>query len=628
MNAQEIRRQYLEFFQQRGHSLIPRAQLVPQNDPTTLFIGSGMQPLLPYLLGKEHPEGNRLVDSQTSFRAEDVDDVGDNRHTTFFEMLGNWSLGDYFKKEQIQWFFEFLVDVVGLDPSRIYVSCFIGDESNNIPRDDESAKIWQELFESRGIEAKIVEIGSSANGDKIGMQGGRIFFYDAKENWWSRAGVPANMASGEPGGSDSEVFFDFGEQYHDESKWGLPHPANDSGRFMEIGNQVFMEYVKNESGDFEYLPKKNIDFGGGLERISAAAIDSPDVFRISIMWPVIEKLQLLSGKKYEDHTESMRVITDHLRAATFLAVDGVVPSNNQQGYVMRRLLRRAIRYAFELGLDFNICEQIVPVVADMYRDDFPEVESQREQVVQIMIKEEKVFRQTLKAGVKQLQKLSQNQAEISGADIFKLYDTYGFPKELSLEETETKGFVLTENWQEEFEAEMTAQKERSRSATKGQFKGGLEGTNPMHVKYHTTTHVMYRALRTVLGDHVEQRGSNITEERARFDFNHHEKMTPEQIKEVEDIVNKVIDDDLPVTYEDMPTDKALTSGARGHFGDKYGETSRVYTIGGGDNVYSKELCGGPHVEHTGVLGEDGKSFKIIKEQSSSAGIRRIKAVLK
>ncbi|MBB1554841.1 alanine--tRNA ligase, partial [Candidatus Saccharibacteria bacterium] len=371
MNAQDIRKKYLDFFSQRGHTVIERAPLVLMNDPTTLFTGSGMQPLLPFLLGQPHPDGNRLTDSQTCLRAQDIEDVGDNRHTTFFEMLGNWSLGDYFKEQQIRWFFEFLVDEVGLDPEKIYVTAFIGDEANGIPRDDDAARIWQSVFAERGITAEIAEIGSQEDGDARGIRPGeRIFFYDDGENWWSRGGGLSKTPIGDPCGPDSEVFYDFGEQYHDPS-FGKAHPASDSGRFMEIGNQVFMQYRREEDGSFSPLENKNVDFGGGLERIAAAQLDSPDVFRISLLWPIIEQLQRVSGKTYEAHTESMRVIADHMRAATFLAFDGVKPANKEQGYVMRRLLRRAIRYAFDLGIEQHFFEAVVPTIIELYADGYP-----------------------------------------------------------------------------------------------------------------------------------------------------------------------------------------------------------------------------------------------------------------
>ena len=625
MNAQEIRKKYLEFCQRNGHAIIERAPLILHNDPTTLFTGSGMQPLLPYLLGQDHPQGTKLADSQTCLRAQDIEDVGDNRHTTFFEMLGNWSMGEYFKRQQIEWFFEFLTEIVGLDPHKIYVSCFIGDDKNNIPRDDEAAQIWQEVFAKKGIEAKIVELDSAENGDKLGMQGGRIFFYNDKENWWSRGGGIDSTPIGDPCGPDSEVFYDFGEQHHDAS-FGQAHPASDSGRFMEIGNQVFMQYRRLDDGSFEPLKRKNVDFGGGLERVAAAAIDSPDVFKISLLQPIIKKLESLSGKEYSTHTASMRVIADHLRAAVFLAVDGCMPSNKEQGYVMRRLLRRAIRYSFDLGIEQNFLEEVVPVIADLYEADFPEVKENREQIVAVLVKEEKAFRQTLRKGLRQMQQYIDDG--LTGEELFTLYDTFGFPVELSTEEAYKQGIDLSENWRTEFDAKMDEQRQRSKTARKGQFSGGLEGHDPIHLKYHTATHLLGAALRKVLNaPDLQQHGSNITSERLRFDFNH-DKLTPEEKQAVEDQVNAWIDADLPVSFAVYPTDEALKMGAIGAFGERYGDKVKVYSIGEGDNAISFEVCGGPHVEHTGTLAEGGKRFKINKEESSSAGIRRIKAVLK
>jgi alanyl-tRNA synthetase len=625
MNAQEIRNAYLQFFKDRQHEIISRAPLQLKDDPTTLFTGSGMQPLLPYLLGKDHPAGVRLVNSQTCLRAQDIEDVGDNRHTTFFEMLGNWSMGDYFKEQQIRWFFEFLVDVVGLDPNKIYVTAFIGDEKHGIPRDDEAANIWQKIFEEKGIEAKIVEIGSQEDGNRRGVHPGeRIFFYDDNENWWSRNGGLDKTPIGDPCGPDSEVFYDFGPENHAEG-YGLAHPASDSGQFMEIGNQVFMQYRRLEDGSFVPLEKKNVDFGGGLERIAAAQIDSSDFFRISLLWPIIEKLQQLSGRKYESHTQSMRVIADHLRAATFLAVDDVKPGNKEQGYVMRRLLRRAIRFAFDLGIEQNFLEEIVPVIADLYHEDYPEVAEKRDEVIATLAKEEKVFRQTLRKGLKQMEKFAENG--LTGAELFTLYDTFGFPVELSTEEAFKQEIKMSENWRQEFDDKMAEQRARSQTAAKGTFKGGLGGQTLQHKKYHTATHLMYAALKHVLGDHVTQHGSNITEERLRFDFNHDEKVTREQLDEVERIVNEKIKEDLPISFHEYPTDEAFKMGAIGAFGDKYGDTVKVYKMGEGDRRFSFEICGGPHVDHTGQLAEGGKTFKITKEESSSAGIRRIKAVL-
>lgn len=632
MTAQEIRQAYLQFFADRGHKVIPRAQLVPYNDPTTLLTGSGMQPLIPYLLGEPHGDGSRLVDSQTCLRAQDIEEVGDNRHTTFFEMLGNWSLGDYFKAEQLTWFFEFLTDVIGLDPTKLYVTCFIGDTANGIPKDTESAGLWQDLFEKKGLEAKTVEIGSEAEGYAKGLQGGRIFYYDASKNWWCRAGKIDDMPAGEPGGPDSEVFYRFYEREHDAAEkrtYGEHcHPNCDCGQFLEIGNSVFMEYLKT-SGGFDRLPKRNVDFGGGLERIAAASLDNSDIFKISLLWPVIAKLEDISGKKYDSHTESMRVVADHLRAATFLAVDGVSPSNKEQGYVMRRLLRRAIRHAFELGIEQNFLEQVVPVIADLYHDDFPEVATNRDKVVETLVKEEKVFRQTLRKGLNEFNRLAGK--ELTGEILFKLYDTYGFPTELTYEEAYKRDLPVADSVQKEFDRLMAEQRQRSQTAGKGVFKGGLGGHSLQHKKYHTATHLMYQALRDVLGDHVIQRGSNITEERLRFDFSHPEKMTPEQIKRVEAIVNEQIDKDLKVSFQEYPTKVAIEEkGALGQFGDRYGDTVKVYKMiaDGADQPFSFEICGGPHVDHTAQLSEGGQRFKIIKEESSSAGIRRIKAVLR
>jgi len=647
MNAQEIRTAYLKFFADRGHTLIPRALLVPQNDPTTLFTGSGMQPMIPYLLGATHPEGKRLVDSQTCLRAQDIEEIGDNRHTTFFEMLGNWSLGDYFKIEQINWMFEFLTEVVGIDPAKLYITCFIGAPEYDIPKDTEGAETWQKLFAAKGLQSGIADIGSEEDGYKRGIKDGeRIFYYDGSKNWWSRNGDPKKTPVGDPCGPDSEMFYDFGTPHNPEYGEHC-HPNCDCGRFMEIGNNVFMAYRKEAEGKFVLLDLPNIDHGAGLERIAAAALNDPDVFKISLIWPIIQKLEEISGKRYDSHTESMRVIADHLRAASFLAVDGVVPSNKEQGYVMRRLLRRAIRFAFDLGVEQNFLEQVVPVIADLYQADYPEVKANREKVIETLVKEEKAFRQTLRQGLREINKkfpLQINMVAVgdgvaappnlpvaTGADIFTFQDTYGFPRELSVEIIVMQNrATMADDWQQEFDAKLLEQRQRSQTATKGVFKGGLGGQTLQHKKYHTATHLMYESLRRVLGDHVVQHGSNITEERLRFDFSHPDKMTSEQIKQVEDMVNEQIGKDLKVSFAEYPTKVACEDmGALGQFGDRYGETVKVYTmIADGENKpFSFEICGGPHVDHTGQLAEGGKHFKIIKEESSSAGIRRIKAVL-
>ncbi len=658
MTAQEIRNAYLKFFEERGHVIVPRAPLVPHNDPTTLFTGSGMQPMIQYLLGKPHPQGNRIADSQTCLRAQDIEDIGDNRHTTFFEMLGNWSMGDYFKQQQIEWMFTFLSEVVGLDMSKVYVTCFIGAPEYGIEKDTEAATIWKKLYEAKDLSNGEAEIGSEESGYSRGIrEGERIFYYDSSKNWWSRNGGPETTPIGDPCGPDSEMFYDFGTPHNLEFGEHC-HPNCDCGRFMEIGNNVFMAYKKVSEDEFVPLEKPNIDHGSGLERIAAAKLGDPDVFKISLMWPIIEKLQDLSGKKYDSHTESMRVIADHLRAATFLAVDDVKPSNKEQGYVMRRLVRRAIRFAFELGVEQNFLQEIVPVIADLYADDYPEVAKKREEIIAVLVKEEKAFRQTLRKGLREFEKQMEMRWEIrkfgdrteTGAHnlnetqefstefkpvltaklAFKLYDTYGFPLELTKEEAWKRDMELEEGFDKKFKVEMDIQRNRSRTAAKGTFKGGLGGDSLQHKKYHTATHLMYQALRDVLGGHVVQRGSNITEERLRFDFSHPEKMTPEQIKEVEAIVNEQIQKDLKVSFQECPTRVAIDEmGALGQFGDRYGDTVKVYKMiaDGADEPFSFEICGGPHVDHTLQLAEGGKTFKITKEESSSAGIRRIKAIL-
>ena len=625
MNAQEIRNAYIKFFTDKQHAAIARAPLVLKDDPTTLFTGSGMQPIIPYLLGQPHAAGKRLVDSQTCLRAQDIEDVGDNRHTTFFEMLGNWSFGDYFKDEQIRWMFEFHKDIVGLDLSKLYVTCYIGDERYGITKDTEAADVWAELFAGEGLSHGMQDIGSEDDGYAKGMEdGARIFFYDGSKNWWSRNGAPESTPIGDPCGPDSEMFYDFGTP-HNLEYGEYCHPNCDCGRFMEIGNNVFMAYKKAAEGQFEELEQKNVDHGSGLERIAAAKLNDPDVFKISLMWPIIEKLQDLSGKKYESYTESMRVISDHLRAATFLAVDGCVPSNKEQGYVMRRLLRRAIRYSFDLGIEQNFLEEVVPVIADLYVDDFPEVKEQREAIIATLAKEEKTFRQTLRKGLKQMEKFVADG--LTGVELFTLYDTYGFPVELSTEEAYKQDIGLSENWREEFDAQMAEQRARSQTAAKGTFKGGLGGSTMEHRKLHTANHLMYAAMKKVIGEHVTQHGSNITEERLRFDFNNDGKVPREQLDEVEHLVNQWIEWDLPVSFKEYPTEEAFKMGAIGAFGDRYGDVVKVYQMGEGDQRVSFEICGGPHADHTGQLAEGGKKFKITKEEASSAGIRRVKGVL-
>ncbi len=635
MNASEIRKKFLEYQESLGHKVIAPAPLVLENDPTTLFTGSGMQPLLPYLLGEPHPEGKRLTDSQPSLRLQDIEDVGDPRHTTVFEMLGNWSLGDYFKKEQIPAFFKFLTEVVGLDPHKIYVTCFIGNEKYGIPKDTEAAEIWQKVFKDAGVEAKIAEIGSAEDGDKRGIkEGEHIFFYDDKENWWSRGGGIDSTPIGDPCGPDSEVFYDFGEDKQDVEKYGKSHPASDGARFMEIGNQVFMQYRRKEDGTFEELEHKNVDFGGGLERITAASINSFDVFKISLLKPIIDKLEEISGKSYDNNTDEMRIIADHLRGAYLLTAQGLTPSNKQQGYALRRLIRRAVLKALDLGIAQDFIPEIVPIIAKNYKDLPDSILTHREDAVAALEKEERAFRQTLNKGLKEMNKMVSQDVDgiLTGFDLFKLQDTYGFPFEVSVEEAYRQNIKLSKDYKEEFDKALAEQRERSKTASKGMFKGGLEDHGEMSTKYHTATHLTLAALRKIVSDDIHQQGSNITPERMRLDFNLDRKLTPEEKQAVEDQVNEWIAADLPVEFAEYDKEYARdTLHAEGQFWDKYDAKVKVYTIGGAksaedapaENPVSREICGGPHVEHTGVLGH----FKIKKEESSSAGVRRIKAIL-
>lgn len=630
MNANQIRQKFLDFQVKKGHQVIAPAPLVLDNDPTTLFTGSGMQPLMPYLLGQPHPSGLRLTDSQPCLRLQDIDDIGDPRHTTVFEMLGNWSLGDYFKTEQIQNFFDFLTQELGLDPTKIYVTCFIGNEKYGIPKDTESAQIWQQVFKKAGVNARIAEIGTAANGSQRGIQPGeRIFFYDDHENWWSRGGGIETTPIGDPCGPDSEVFYDFGEDKQDVAKYGKSHPASDGARFMEIGNQVFMQYKRNADGTFGELQHKNVDFGGGLERIAAAAIDSFDVFEVSLLKPIIEQIATLSGKSYYDYTEEMRIIADHLRGAYLLTAQGLTPSNKQQGYALRRLIRRAILKALKLGIDQNFLEPVVSVVAREYQGLPDSILTSRDSALAVLIKEEKAFRNTLRRGLHELEKLKSHG--LNGQELFKLQDTYGFPLELSVEEARNNQTKLSANWQAEFDAALAEQRMRSKTASKGLFKGGLQDHSIQTTKYHTATHLLLAALQKLVDPQIVQKGSNITAERVRFDFNLDHKLSDFEQRAVEDQVNQWIKQDLDVTCAEY--DKTYAKDivkAHGEFWDKYPDQVKVYTIGKNavaqgiiPTIASCEVCGGPHVTHTGELGV----FRIIKEESSAAGIRRIKAIL-
>lgn len=638
MNANDVRSKYFEFFKKNGHTEIPSASLVPQNDPTTLFTGSGMQPLLPYLLGETHPKGNRLVDSQKSFRAEDIEEVGDNRHTTFFEMLGNWSLGDYFKQEQLGWFFHFLTEEIGIDPNKLYVTAFLGDEKNNLPRDNEAAGIWKNLFESKGIDAKAVEIGSEADGYRLGMQGGRIFYYEAKKNWWSRAGIPEKMPAGEPGGPDSEVFYDFGLP-HDASYGEHCHPNCDCGRFMEIGNSVFMQYIKKDDGTFARLPKQNVDFGGGLERITAASNDNADVFTIDVFMDVIDLLAHFSGKSYDDPQwrKSFRIVADHMRASVFMLADGVRPSNTDRGYVLRRLLRRAALHAQKLEIQNDqgkesMLNRCATIIIEKYKAAYAELATDEmyQEVTSEIWKEELQFGHALEKGMKEFDKLTQDSRSVSGEQAFMLFTTYGFPFEMTREIADERKLSVDEV---SFREHMKKHQELSRAGSEQKFKGGLADHSEATTRLHTAHHLLLKALQMVLGEGVKQRGSNITSERLRIDFSYGAKMTPEQIKEVEKIVNQKIQEHLPVTRSTLPKDEAEKLGAEHEFGAKYPDMVSVYSIGPADatlenpefdQAYSIEFCGGPHVNNTSEL---NGTFKIQKEEAVAAGIRRIKATL-
>jgi len=623
MNTNEIRQKYLDFMKRKGHVEIAPTPLVLEGDPTTLFTGSGMQPLMPYLLGETHPSGPRLVNSQPCMRLQDIEEVGDPRHTTVFEMLGNWSLGDYFKEEQIRFLFEFLTTEIGLDPQKIYVSCFIGSKKYGIPRDEETAEIWQKVFAEAGIEAKIAEIDTTENGAKRGIKPGeRIFFYDDHENWWSRGGGIESTPIGDPCGPDSEVFYDFGEEHQDTAKYGQSHPASDGARFSEIGNQVFMQYRRLPDGSFEELTHKNVDFGGGLERIAAASLDSYDMFRISLLKPIVDKLANLSRKDYESNTSDMRIIADHLRGAYLLSAQGLTPSNKQQGYALRRLIRRAILKALNLGIEQNFLQEIIPIVAENYRTLPPEILTHRDQVELVLEKEEKVFRQTLNRGIRELHKLKTQG--LTGVELFKLQDTYGFPLELSIEEAYRQNIDLSKNWRAEFDSALEKQRETSRTASRGMFKGGLEDHGEQTVKYHTLAHLVFAAMHKLIDPNIEQKGANITAERLRFDFSTERKLEPEEIAKIEDQVNAWITADLPVTHAEYDKDYARdVLKAHGQFWDRYPDQVTVYTIGDAKDPVSIEICGGPHVTRTGTLGK----FKITKEESSSRGVRRIKATL-
>ena len=634
MKSYEVREKFLKYFENKGHKIIPSSSLVPENDPTTLFTGSGMQPLVPYLLGKPHPEGKRLANSQKAFRSGDIEDVGDNRHTTFFEMLGNWSLGDYFKEEQLKNFFYFLTEEIGIPPTKLYVTAFIGDTHNNIPKDTESALIWQKLFKEKSIEAKEIEIGSEENGYKVGLNGGRIFYYDAKKNWWSRSGTPEKMPEGEPGGPDSEVFYEFEDIEHNQKFGEKCHPNCDCGRFLEIGNSVFMEYVKTKNG-FEKLPQKNVDFGGGLERIVAVSENTSDIFLTDFFKSSLEELESLSSKKYNDtkYTNFFRVILDHLRSSVFLIADGVNPGNTDRNYFVRRLLRRSVLFWDKLDIEKGKMSTIVSHILKPYKNFYPEIISKTKDIEKEIYEEENKFRKTLHNGLNELEKLLDKKHNITGEDAFYLYQSFGLPFEITIEVAKEieknieNSEIILKNFKEEeknFKEKLKEHQDLSRLGSEQKFKGGLGDTSEKSIKYHTATHLLHKALREILGDSVSQKGSNITPERLRFDFSFERKMTEEEKKKVEDLVNLKIGEGLNVKNIVLPKEEALKTGAMHLFGEKYGDQVSIYFIGDEiENAFSKEFCGGPHVLNTKDLGK----FKIIKEEAVSSGVRRIKAIL-
>ncbi|MCH5155005.1 MAG: alanine--tRNA ligase [Clostridiales bacterium] len=589
LTSEQLRKKWIDFFKARNHTPISSASLIPENDPTVLFTTAGMHPLVPYLLGQPHPAGKRLCDTQKCVRTGDIDEVGDASHCTFFEMLGNWSLGDYFKKEMVPWSYEFLTKELGLDPERLAVTVFEGD--SDCPRDNETAELWE----------------------KCGIKKENIFFLGKKHNWWGPAGQTG------PCGSDTEMFFDTGKPKCCDTC----SPACDCGKYVEVWNDVFMQFNKNADGTFSPLKQKNVDTGMGLERALMNVQGLPSVYDTDVFVPIVQKIESLSGKSVGDeaYVRAIRVVADHIRTSTFIIGDerGVTPSNVDQGYILRRLLRRAIRFGSGLGLKAGDYSAIAQVVVDKYKDVYPELAAAREKIVHEIDEEQARFEKTLENGIKEFEKLCKylQTDTIPGKSAFRLYDTYGFPLEMTIELARERGFKVDVDG---FNAKFQEHREKSHAGAEQRFKGGLADTGELTARLHTATHLMHQALKEVLNDPtVNQRGSNITPERLRFDFSFGRAMTAEEIKAVEDKVNQAIKADVAVTCDEMTVEEAKAQGAVGLFTSKYGEKVKVYTMGG----FSKEICGGPHASHTGELGH----FKILKEQSSSAGVRRIKAVL-
>lgn len=610
MKAAQIVDKYIKFFEDRGHKRIANSPLVPLNDPTTLFTSSGMQPLVPYLLGETHPQGTRLVNVQNSFRANDIEEIGNNRHTTFFRMLGNWSLGDYFKKEQLPWVFEFLTKELGIDPKNLYVTVFEGN--NDVPKDTESIELWKEIFKTVGIDAK---------------EGERIFSYDAKKNWWSRSGPPEKMPAGEPGGPDSEIFYDFGEQrkIHEKSpfKDDKCHVNCDCGRYIEIANSVFMQYRKEEDGSLKPLPKPNVDFGGGLERQLLAIENQPDVFQTNLLKPIVEAIKKQTDKPYEGNETAMRIVTDHILGSCFISAEGVRPSNTEQGYILRRLIRRAFDHFSQLG--GKDTSPIVEAVVNQYKETDPHLVEKFEEIKLTILEEVKKYSSALERArsfiVKKYKQVSEDIKEITVDDAFYLYTSHG----LSPTQIKSLGYTFDD---QTFAEKMKAHKDLSRKGAEQKFRGGLADHSERTVMGHTATHLLHQALRDMFGTQLHQSGSNITTERLRFDFNFDRKLTDEEITQLEEVINNKIKENLPVHFEMIPTEEAKKLGAIGLFEDTYAATSKIYFIGGsgkeGDHeAYSIEFCGGPHVAFT----QEVKSVKIIKQENLGNKMRRLYAVV-
>lgn len=590
MKARELKDKFINFFVSQQHVEIPSARLIPENDPTTLFISAGMHPLVPFLLGQPHPLGKRLTDVQKCVRTGDIDDVGDETHNTFFEMLGNWSLGDYFKKDMIPWSYKFLTQELKINPEHLHVTCFEGD--TDAPKDTESYDLWR----SQGISED------------------RIHYLPKKDNWWGPAGSVG------PCGPDTEMFIDTNP---DAGEIDFVTGCKQR-RIIEIWNDVFMQYYKDADGKYSEMKQKNVDTGMGVERTTAILSGFSDNYLSHIWQPIIQKIEQISGKKYSENTKSIRIIADHIRSAVFIIADGVEPSNKEAGYVLRRLIRRAVRQGKILGIETNFISQIADVVLDnqdRFAGIYPELDQNRDKIISVLDAEENKFRKTLNNGLREINKLIERNKSVSGKEAFTLYESFGFPVEMIQEELEKNNLSLDTN---EFNQAKEDHQKLSQTLSAGKFKSGLADNSEIITKYHTTTHLLHTSLRKILGDHVQQSGSNITVDRLRFDFSHNEKLTDEQLKQVSDMVNQQIKAGLTVTKETIPFTQAQKEGAIAFFGNKYPEVVSVYTVGPKDSYFSKEVCTGPHVNNTNKLG----TFEITKEESAGSGKRRIYAVLK